>query len=86
MIKISVLKSGFIYLLSDIISLGFSSFLLIPIYITYLEPDDYGSFGLVNFYFTFIGVIVMLGYHSVLTRYFYDYNKKTVKPFLSSMA
>lgn len=85
MIKISVFKSGFIYLLSDVISLGFSSFLLIPIYTTYLEPDDYGAFGLVNFYFSFIGVFLMLGYHSVLTRFFYDYNKKTIKPFLSSI-
>ena len=59
---LSVLKSGV-------------SLLLLPIFVNYLSPEDYGVVSLVIIYSTIVAVVGSLGLKSALYTFFFDFNK-----------
>ena len=75
-----ILASSVIYTIGDMLSVVVSGFLLIPVYLHYMSPDDYGLFSSVNILSSMFGIVFLMGLHSAATRYFYVY-RKTKKEF-----
>lgn len=48
--------------------------LLVPVYTTYLSPDEYGLLSLVQVYVAVVSILVTLQLHSSITRYYYEYD------------
>jgi O-antigen/teichoic acid export membrane protein len=66
--------------------MGVSSFILIPIYIKFMEPAEYGVYGIVSTTMTMLGVVMMLGFHSAVGRLFFVYRETgEEKNYLSSL-
>lgn len=70
-----ILASSTIYTIGDMLSVVVSGFLLIPLYLHYMSPDDYGLFSSVNLLSSMFGIAFLMGLHSATTRYFYIYRK-----------
>ena len=63
-------QSGF-YLLGQMLQKAVS-FLLLPIWMIYLSPADYGIRGTLDAYSGVLGIIFLFGIDSALTRHYYD--------------
>lgn len=73
--KRKVITSSAIYTLGDFLTLGVSGFLLIPIYVRFMTPNEYGVFGTVNTMMAMLGVVMMMGFHSAVGRFYFIYKK-----------
>jgi O-antigen/teichoic acid export membrane protein len=69
----NILSSTIIYTIGDFITLGISGFLLVPLYVRYMSPSDYGIYSLVNTTISILGVLMMMGLHSAIGRYYFIY-------------
>jgi O-antigen/teichoic acid export membrane protein len=50
-------------------------FLLIPVYTHYLSPADYGVLALITMYTSLFAVIIGLGQHQAVFRYYFKYDE-----------
>ncbi len=80
-----IFKSGFIYTLGDFLSIGISTFLLLPVYTKFLSPSEYGIVSLITLYSTFLGIILMIGLQSSFSRYYFLCNNDERSDYLSSI-
>ena len=72
-------KHTFIFGLGNIITTG-TSFLLLPVYLHYLTPYDYGILALLDIIALFFGSVILQGLpNSLLRSYSYDYLNKEVE-------
>jgi len=70
---LSVLKSGV-------------SLLLLPIFLNYLSPEDYGVVSLVIIYSTIVAVVGSLGLKSALYTFYFDFNNQDMlRKYLSNL-
>ncbi len=69
----NILSSTIIYTVGDFITLGISGFLLVPLYVRYMSPSDYGIYSIVNTTISILGVVMMMGLHSAIGRYYFIY-------------
>lgn len=83
--NIKLLKIGFLYTIGDFLTLGITTLFLIPFYTKHLTPSEYGSLGIFTFYYTFLGILMMMGYHSVISRFFFLYKGEGLKTFISTL-
>lgn len=62
------------------------SLLLLPIFLNYLSPEDYGIISLVIIYSTIVAVVGSLGLKSALYTFYFDFDKKdTLRKYLSHL-
>jgi len=84
--KSKLISAITVYTIGDILSIGVSGFLLIPIYLRFMTPDEYGLFSIITTTTTMLGVIMSLGFHSAVGRYYFDYQTTDKQyEFLSSI-
>jgi O-antigen/teichoic acid export membrane protein len=50
-------------------------FLLIPVYTRYLSPTDYGVLALISMYGSFLAVLIGMGQHSAVFRFYFKYDE-----------
>ncbi len=72
--KLYFIRNIMIYGIGDILQ-KFVSFLLLPIYTTYLVPEDYGIVGLLSVFSIIVSVITMFGLTNGIARYFFILKK-----------
>lgn len=62
------------------------SLLLLPLFLDYLSPEDYGIVSLVLIYSSIIAVVGSLGLKSALYTFYFDYeNKDTLREYLGNL-
>ncbi|MFK7782318.1 oligosaccharide flippase family protein [Psychroserpens sp.] len=62
------------------------SLLLLPIFLNYLSPEDYGIVSIVIIYSTIVAVVGSLGLRSALYTFYFDYdNTDKLKEYLSNL-
>lgn len=78
------LKSTLLFGVFSILRSGIS-LLLLPIFLNYLEPEDYGILSLVIIYSSIVAIVGSLGLKSALYTFYFDFDKKDVKRYLSNL-
>lgn len=68
-------KSSFVYTISSALQRG-ATFLLLPVYTRFLNPDQYGIFAVVNVISGALLVLFTLGLHGAMTRYYFEYRRE----------
>ena len=66
-----LLKHSGIYGLGQILS-RLASFLLLPIYTTYLRPTDYGNIAILDLTSSMLGILISAGMGAAVTRYHFE--------------
>ena len=74
----SIVKGSAIYALGQGLTKA-STFLLIPVYISYLTPNDYGIVGYLQVVLQILATIMMFGFYGAQTRFFYEYKEDYIK-------
>lgn len=82
----SIIKNGKWYLLGSI-STKAISFLMLPVYTRYLDPEEYGIIGNINAIGAFLPFLISLSLDSALARFYHDYkgNKEKLRDLFSSV-
>ncbi|MFH0938007.1 MAG: polysaccharide biosynthesis C-terminal domain-containing protein [Planctomycetota bacterium] len=70
-----IISASVIYSLGDFLSVGVSGLLLIPLYLHYMEPAEYGVYGVVSTLLLLLSVVMQFGLLSAIARYFFIYRK-----------
>lgn len=81
--KKDVLKNSFFYTIGNLLLKAFS-FFLIPLYTSYLSPEQYGILNLANSFSSVLSMVLMMGLQYSVIRFFADYKddrKKVAKMF-----
>lgn len=73
-----VFKNSTIYTIITVLQKGISFFLL-PIYTTFLSPDDYGIIGVVTSVSSFLSVLLTLGISGAMSRFYYKNQDSTYR-------
>ncbi len=73
--KRNLFSASAIYTFGDFMVLGVSGFLLVPIYVRYMTPAEYGLYGTVTTMITLLGVVMMMGFHSATVRFYFIYRQ-----------
>ncbi|NWK55160.1 oligosaccharide flippase family protein [Verrucomicrobiaceae bacterium N1E253] len=68
-----VAKNGSIYLGSRV-GTKILSFLMLPVWTTFLSPEQYGVIGLIVAYSGMVGALLLLGLPSAIVRHYHDYD------------
>lgn len=71
------MKSTGIYLIGNILTKGMS-FVLLPIYTTYLSPQEFGHYDLMIAYNTLFMSVLFLDIWNVILRYIFDYDESEI--------
>lgn len=74
----SVFKGSSVYTTGQILT-KFLALFLIPLYTRFLTPKDYGIIGYLQVLIIFLSTLLMLGFASAQTRYYYEYSDKQQK-------
>lgn len=78
-------KSTLLFGVFSILRSGIS-LLLLPIFLNYLSPEDYGIISLVLIYSAIVAIVGSLGLKSALYTFYFDFNKKNeLKEYLSNL-
>ena len=67
----ALLTDGIIYTIGDLLTVGVSGFLLIPVYVRAMSTAEYGVYGAVMAAVAVASAAVQLGFLSALARYYY---------------
>lgn len=70
--KKDVLKNSFFYTIGNLLLKAFS-FFLIPLYTSYLSPEQYGILNLANSFSSVLSMLLMMGLQYSVIRFFADY-------------
>lgn len=65
-----------LYTIGDLLTIGVSGFLLIPVYLRYMTPAEYGIWGIVTTTTMLVGVVACMGAHSSVGRFYFIYREK----------
>jgi len=65
-----------LYTIGDFFQIGVNGFLLIPLYLRYMTPAEYGIWGVVTTTTMLMGVVTCLGVHSSIGRFYFIYREK----------
>lgn len=76
--KKDVLKNSLFYTFGNLLLKAFS-FFLIPLYTSYLSPEQYGILNLSNSFSSVISMILMMGLQYSVIRFFADYKDDKIK-------
>lgn len=74
----SVAKHSLIYTIAIFLQ-GLTSFLLLPIYTTYLAPKEYGIIAVVSSMTNLLSVLYTFYLQSAITRFYFDYERSKQK-------
>jgi len=82
----SVAKGATIYSIGQMFTKA-AGFLLLPLYARFLTPKDFGIIGYLEVYIALMGTLMMFGFYSAQTRFYYDFqnNPATLGEFLFSV-
>ena len=76
--KKDVLKNSFFYTIGNLLLKAFS-FFLIPLYTSYLSPEQYGILNLANSFSSVLTMVLMMGLQYSVIRFFADYKENREK-------
>lgn len=78
-------ESSIYFFSSSLVSAG--RFLLIPIYVKFLPPEQYGIFGLMALFGGVLSTLMTLSLHGSVSRFYFDFrdNKKELKSYISTI-
>src|SRR5699024_5289914 len=74
----NVIKNSSIYTVTSVLQKAIG-FLLLPLYTTYLTPEDYGITGVVNALTALLSLLFTLSLNSSVQRYYYIYDDRPVE-------
>lgn len=77
------IKSSGIYFVGTVMT-KLISFLLLPLYTSYISPNDYGVYDLYNAYVMFLCSVLFLDIWAGIMRFMFDFNKEDRKKPISS--
>ena len=75
---LSVAKGATIYSVGQIM-IKAAGFLLLPLYARFLSPRDFGIIGYLEVYIALMATLLMFGFYSAQTRFFFDFKDNTQK-------
>lgn len=70
-----VLKHSSIYGVGNILH-RLPPFILLPLYLNYLTPDDYGKKEIIALVIDFMGITLSMGIANAMARFYYDYQEE----------
>lgn len=76
--KKDVFKNSFFYTIGNLLLKAFS-FFLIPLYTSYLSPEQYGILNLANSFSSVLTMVLMMGLQYSVIRFFADYKEDREK-------
>lgn len=71
-----LIKNTIIYGLGSLLINGFN-FLLIPLYTSFLSPEEYGTLSITNIFTLLVSTFLGLGLQAAATRYYFDFKEKS---------
>ena len=51
-------------------------FILLPLYLNYLTPSDFGRKEIISLVVDFLGIVISMGIANAMTRFYYEYDRK----------
>ncbi|HBL22520.1 MAG TPA: hypothetical protein DDZ40_00190 [Deltaproteobacteria bacterium] len=69
-------SASLIYTVGDFLTTAISGFLLIPVYLHYMTPADYGIYSTVTVLINMLGVLLAMGLGSALGRFYFLYRDR----------
>ena len=73
-----VLKNSTLYSLVSFFQKGMG-FILLPLYTTYLTPNDYGTINIINSVTAFLSILILMSLHGAATRFHFKSNDRFVQ-------
>jgi len=70
-----LVSASIIYAFGDFLVVGVSAFLLLPVYLRFMTPAEYGLYGSLTVLMKVLSIILMIGMHSAITRFYFIYRK-----------
>jgi O-antigen/teichoic acid export membrane protein len=70
-----VLRHSSVYGIGNILH-RLPPFILLPLYLNYLTPDDYGKKEIIAISVDFIGIVLSMGIANAMSRFFYDFTEE----------
>jgi len=70
-----ILKHSAIYGIGNILH-RLPPFILLPIYLNYLSPTDFGKKEIISIVIDFTGIVVSMGIANAMARFYYEYDDK----------
>ncbi|MFA0350107.1 lipopolysaccharide biosynthesis protein, partial [Vibrio sp. 10N.222.55.C6] len=71
----SLLKSGGLYLIGEVLS-KLIPFVLLPYFSNTLSVDEFGRLGLYQAYYNFFVIFILFGFDSIILRSYHRYGEK----------
>jgi len=71
-----LLSASIAYTFGDLLTLGVNGFLLIPVYLRFMSPEEYGTYNTVTTMIIIVGAVMTFGFHSSFARYYFIFEEQ----------